>query len=46
MTYIAYCFALCARRSYGNLVVSASKDATVKFWDCVSGACVHTQLPQ
>ena len=23
-------------------MVSASKDATVKFWDVVSGACIHT----
>ena len=27
---------------YGNLVVTASKDSTIRFWDIVSGACINT----
>jgi WD40 repeat protein len=26
----------------GNLVISGSKDSTIKFWDLVSGVCVKT----
>ena len=27
---------------HGNLIISGSKDRTVKFWDVVSGVCVKT----
>ena len=27
---------------YGNLVVSGSKDRSIKFWDIVSGLCINT----
>jgi len=27
---------------YGNLIISGSKDHTVRFWDMLSGVCVKT----
>jgi WD40 repeat protein len=27
---------------YGNLIISGSKDNTVKFWDITSGLCIKT----
>lgn len=28
--------------SYGNLIITGSKDRTIKFWDLASGLCINT----